>query len=152
MPVTVICVNSTGTVSTKPTVFRHVQVRMIQVDSSIDDRYNCARDRGTFVNSFCVDPPYSGGNDFDGSAASASAGLCCGSNLTICEYIVDTRVASQRDGFADFRPLHIQNEQGKRMLGRTISSLRASPLSGRADIPYASLLPACLLGCALDMS
>ena len=42
MAVTVIYVNSIGTVSTKPTVLRHVQVRMVQVDPGIDDRYNCA--------------------------------------------------------------------------------------------------------------
>jgi hypothetical protein len=71
---------------------------MVQVDSGIDDCYNCACDRGTFVNSFCVDPLYSGGNDFDGFAASSGAGLCCGSNLTICDYIVDTRVDSKRVG------------------------------------------------------
>jgi hypothetical protein len=33
------------------------------------------------------------------------------------------------------------------MLGRTISSLPASLLLGRADISYAFLLPALLLGC-----
>src|SRR5215475_7117765 len=80
MAVTVICVSSIRTVSTKPTVLRHVQVRVIQVDPGIDDRYNCARDHGTFVNSFCADPHYSGRNDFDRSAACSSGGLCCGSN------------------------------------------------------------------------
>jgi hypothetical protein len=67
---------------------------MIQVNPRIDDRDNGV----TSDSSLCVDPPYSGGNGFDGSAAPSSAGLCCGSNFTIRDYIVDTPVASKRVG------------------------------------------------------